>query len=102
MARLRFTADAQDDLINIAAYVARQSGSRALAVAFRRQLRQKCEKLASLPGIMGRERNELKDGLRSSAFKSYVIFYHYLDDELEVVNILEGHRDMDAFFGDDE
>ena len=51
---------------------------------------------------MGRERNELRDGLRSSVFKSYVIFYRYLGDELEVVNILEGHRDMDAFFGDDE
>jgi len=102
VAGLRFTADAQDDLIGITAYVARQSGSRALATAFRRQLRQKCEQLASLPGIMGHERNELRDGLRSSAFKSYVIFYRYLDDELEVVNILEGHRDVDAFFGDNE
>ncbi|MDQ6437420.1 type II toxin-antitoxin system RelE/ParE family toxin [Mesorhizobium sp. LHD-90] len=101
MARLRFTADAQDDLINITAYVARQSGSRVLATAFRRQLRQKCEQLASLPGIMGRERNELRDGLRSSVFKSYVIFYRYLGDDLEVVNILEGHRDMGTFFGDE-
>lgn len=51
---------------------------------------------------MGHERNELRDGLRSSVFKSYVIFYRYLGDELEVVNILEGHRDMDAFFGNNE
>ncbi|WP_442579207.1 type II toxin-antitoxin system RelE/ParE family toxin [Mesorhizobium sp. ASY16-5R] len=102
MARLHFTADAQDDLIGITAYIARQSGSRALATAFRRQLRQRCEQRASLPGVIGRERNELGDGLRSSVFKTYVIFYRYLGDEFEVVNILEGHRDMDAFFGDDE
>jgi len=29
-----------------------------------------------------------------------VIFFRYRDDMLEVVNILEGHRDIDAFFSD--
>lgn len=27
-----------------------------------------------------------------------MIFFRYRDDMLEVVNILEGHRDIEAFF----
>ena len=100
MPRLRFTAAARDDLTEIALYVAELSGSRAVAKAFRKQLRLKCERLASLPGTMGRDRSELAPGLRSSAFKGYVIFYRYIDNAMEVVNILEGHRDIDAFYRD--
>jgi plasmid stabilization system protein ParE len=98
MTRLRFTAAAQDDLIEITLYIAELSGSRRVAQAFRKQLRVKCERLASLPGTMGRDRSELAPGLRSSAFKGYVIFYRYIDNVMEVVNILEGHRDIEAFY----
>jgi toxin ParE1/3/4 len=102
VARLRFTAAARDDLIEMTGYIARESGSRALAISFRRQLRQRCEQLASLPGTMGRDRSELAAGLRSSTFKNYVIFYRYDDDVFEVVNILEGHRDIEAYYKDEE
>lgn len=101
MPRLRFTAAARDDLTEIALYVAELSGSRSVAIAFRKQLRLRCERLASLPGTMGHDRGELAPGLRSSVFKSYVIFYRYIDDVMEVVNILEGHRDIDAFYRED-
>ena len=102
MPRLRFTAAARDDLIEITLYVAELSGSRGVTKAFRKQLRLKCEQLASLPGTMGRDRSDLAAGLRSTAFKSYVIFYRYVDSALEVVNILEGHRDIDAFYREDD
>ena len=102
MPRLRFTAAARDDLTEIAVYVAALSGSRSVATALRKQLRQKCERLASLPGTMGRDRSELAPGLRSSAFKGYVIFYRYIGNAMEVVNILEGHRDIDSFYREDE
>jgi hypothetical protein len=29
-----------------------------------------------------------------------MIFFRYRDDVLEVVNVLEGHRDIEAHFGD--
>jgi len=102
MPRLRFTAAARDDLTEIALYVAEQSGSRSVAAAFRKQLRQKCERLASLPGTMGRDRSELALGLRSSVFRGYVIFYRYVDNAMEIVNILEGHRDIETFYREDE
>lgn len=51
---------------------------------------------------MGRPRPELRVDLRSSVFKGHVIFFRYIDDVLEVVNVLEGHRDIDSHFGADE
>ena len=99
---LRFTSDALDNIADIAQYIARESGSRALAEEFADQRVQKCEHLAALPGTIGRARPELRPLIRSYAFKSYVIFFRYEGDVLEVVNVLEGYRDIEAFFEEDE
>jgi hypothetical protein len=55
-------------------------------------------KLASLPGTLGRARPELRPDLRSFPYRRYMIFFRYVGDVFEVVNILEAHRDMGAFF----
>jgi len=48
---------------------------------------------------MGRLRPELRTDLRSHPFESYLIFFRYLNGGiLEIVNILEGHRDIAAFY----
>jgi toxin ParE1/3/4 len=47
---------------------------------------------------MGRQRPELRPDLRSHPYEAYVIFFRYVGDVLEVVNVLEGHRDVVAFF----
>jgi plasmid stabilization system protein ParE len=39
--------------------------------------------------------------IRSFAFKGYVIFFRYEGDGFEIVNVLEGHRDVIAYFRDD-
>jgi plasmid stabilization system protein ParE len=45
----------------------------------------------------------LRADLRSHPFESYLIFFRYVnDDVLEIVNILEGHRDIAAFYRRDE
>lgn len=54
-----------------------------------------------LSGTLGRARPELRPDIRSFAFGNYTIFFRYLDDRFEVVNVLEGHRDFDAHFGSD-
>jgi molybdate transport system substrate-binding protein len=43
---------------------------------------------------MGRLRPELSAGLRSHPYGSYMIYFRYVGDVLEVVNILEGHKDV--------
>ncbi len=48
--------------------------------------------------MLGRARPELRPDVRSLPFGNYVIFFRYRDGALEVVNVLEGHRDIDAFF----
>jgi toxin ParE1/3/4 len=96
--RLRFSAAAKDDLDSIAEYIARQSGSRMVAERFTRGLRGKCHDLARAPIQMGRSRVELRAGLRSHPYGNYVIYFRYVGDVFEVVNVLEGHRDAAAFF----
>ncbi len=39
--------------------------------------------------------------LRGIAFEAYVIFFRYAGDVLEIVNVLEGHRDIEGYYSDD-
>ncbi len=98
MPRLRYTASAREDLAGIAAYIFRESGSRDVALGFTARLRHRCTALAASSFPLGRLRPELRADLRSFAEGNYVIFFRYIGDTLEAVNVLEGHRDIDAFF----
>ncbi len=98
MKRAIFLASVQDDLLRILTYIARASGSLSVAQYFVRELRDYCHRLAGLPGTLGRARPEIRSDLRSAAYKNYVVFFRYVGDRFEVVNILEGHRDIVAYF----
>jgi len=103
--RLRFLDSAKDDLADIADYIAAH-GDNDVAVRFTGEIITKCEHLATLTGLFGRARPELRSDIRSAPFKSYLIFFRYLpsatDREImEIVNVLEGHRDLIAYFSDD-
>ncbi len=102
MRRLVYLAAARRDLAATLRYVTRKSGSLAVGRGFVTGLRGQCRKLASLPGTLGRARPELHPTLRSFAFKGYVIYFRYEGDVFEVVNVLEGHRDLHHFFQDDD
>lgn len=101
MPRLVYLAAAQRDLLAVLDYITRGSGNLAVGRAFVDRLQAHCEKLASLPGTMGRARPELLPDIRSSAYGSYVIFFRYRDNMLEIVKVLEGHRDIEAVFGNE-
>jgi len=103
---LRFLDSARDNLVEIASYIASASGEEA-AVRFIAELIGKCEHLAQLTGLLGRARPELRPDIRSTPFKNYLIFFRYLPTEasreiLEVVDVVESHRDLIAYFGEDE
>ena len=99
MRRLIYSSAAVSDLAAILDYITRESASLAIGLRFTDALRQKCARLAELPGALGRARPELGRDIRSFAFKGYVIFFRYLgEDGLEVVNVLDGRRDVDAVF----
>jgi len=98
--RLVLLEAVRGDLLHILGHVSEASGSVARAMDFIGRLRGRCRDLADLPGTLGRPRAELRPDLRSIAFRGYVIFFRYVEDRVEVVNILEGHRDIDAHFDD--
>jgi toxin ParE1/3/4 len=100
MRELRYTLAARRDIKSITAYIAKTSANQKVAYNFVRQLRAKCQKLATLPGTLGRPRPELRPDIRSFVFRSYIIFFRYKKEALEVVNILEGHRDIESYFKD--
>ena len=52
--------------------------------------------------MLGRARPELRPDIRSFAFGSYVIFFRYKGQVFEVVNVLEGHRDIEEHFKHDD
>ena len=54
-----------------------------------------------LKSTIGRARPELRPDIRSFPYRGYVIFFRYLNGRFEVVNILEGHRDVEAHFHSD-
>jgi toxin ParE1/3/4 len=51
---------------------------------------------------MGRPRPELRPDVRSFPSGHYIIFFRYLGEILEVIKVLEGHRDVQAFFREEE
>jgi toxin ParE1/3/4 len=94
---LRYLDAARGDLVDIAVYIAEQS-STATAREFIDGLRDRCRRLAALPGILGTARPELGDDIRSTPCRGYVIFFRYRSDTLEIISVLHGSRDVDAYF----
>lgn len=94
----RFTVTASRDLEDIIDYVAEMRGFDA-ADNLLDLLNQKCRMLADYPG-MGRLREELAAGIRSFPAKDYLIFYRQIESGIEIVRVLSGYRDLEAFFAE--
>ncbi len=64
------------------------------------KLRQECQRLATLPGIIGRARPELAESVRSIPYGNYVILFRYNGPYLEIISIIKGHRDIEELFSE--
>jgi toxin ParE1/3/4 len=103
VSRLVYRAAARRAIAEIAAYIERESRSRAVADDFVDKLNDYCERIAKLPGMMGRPRPELGRDVRSTTFGNYVVFLRYADEDgprshLYITHVVHGARDMDAYF----
>jgi toxin ParE1/3/4 len=96
--RLRYLAAARRDFAEIYAYIDSRSGSASTAERFVQRLRAQCRNLAKLPGTLGQPRPDLWPGLRTFPRNGYLIVFQYAGDVLEIVNVVESHRDIDAIF----
>jgi toxin ParE1/3/4 len=89
----RLSHEARVDLDSITGYIASSDPGAAERLLARFEAR--LESLADMPG-MGRPREELRHGLRSSRVGVYLIFYFENDDGITIARILHGHRDLPA------
>jgi toxin ParE1/3/4 len=79
-----------------------QADNPKAAACFVLALRARCETIGHAPRS-GRPRPELsQDGLRSIAFRRYVIFYTTDGADVRIDRVLHGARDIEAMFDPDE
>jgi len=101
MKRYRLTPQAVEDLHEIADFLAAhdRDAARKLVDA----LKSRCQALGERPE-MGRIRDELTPGLRSSVVGKYLIFYRAGPKKqgVEVIRVLHGARDLPRLFGSAE
>jgi toxin ParE1/3/4 len=93
MSEPRITPQGEADLEAAWAYLAQQSEAAA-----DRQLDAILERArfhAQFP-LAGRSREDLSPGLRSFVVRPYVVFFHAVDDTIEVLRVLHGSRDIDS------
>ena len=101
MKRARYTPKARQDLDEIAEYIA--ADNLDAAIRFCLAIEDAAEKLAEMPGL-GTARqfaNPMAARVRSwivRGFGNYIIFYQPVDDEVEIVRIIHGARDIDTIF----
>lgn len=100
MRRLVYSKQARRDIAEIFSYIAETGGNRSTATRFIASLRAKCAKMASLDTMLGRQRAFSGEEVRSTIFGSYLIFLRYDDDLLQIVRIIERHRDVAAQLDD--
>ena len=69
------------------------------AVKFVAKIRRTCSQLGKQP-LMGQARPEFAGGdLRAFPVRPYVIFYRVRGQQVEIVRVLHGARDLDALLG---
>jgi len=95
MRRLRISDESRADLDEIWWYIAGDNLRSADAVVA--DIVADFQTLLQFPGL-GRGRDELRAGLRSFPAGSYLIFYRVLNDELEIVRVVHGARNVESIF----
>jgi toxin ParE1/3/4 len=91
MKRFRLDTDARADLISIHKYIA--SDNRTAADRLIHQLKQKFRLLATQP-LIGQDRPELAENLRSFSVGNYVVLYRPAQNGIEVARVIHAARDI--------
>lgn len=94
MPRYRLTELAEEDLVSIWTWIARESGEERADPVIDR-LEQRFRLIAGMPG-MGKPRDDLAPGLRCLAFRPYLILYRSQPAGVDIVRVLHGGRDIEA------
>lgn len=96
MRSYRLSRRADRSLQEIARYIARQASDIEQGVVFVSRLRAQCEKLAQLPGTIGRPRPDLGEDVRGFVYGNYSIVFRYGSDTIDILDIVHVRRDRAA------
>lgn len=86
------SAAADRDLEAIFDYTEHEFGA-GQAAAYLTRISEQLETLMDNPAL-GRDRDEVRPGLRSLAVGQHVLFYRLLSDRLRIVRVLHGRQDL--------
>ncbi|MBF0679115.1 MAG: type II toxin-antitoxin system RelE/ParE family toxin [Devosia sp.] len=92
--RLRFSRDAQKDLVEIVRYIARDNPLRA--TSFADELVLACQELGDHPERFPSLKRYAARGLRRRPYGNYSIIYAVGSDVVFIVRIISSARDLDA------
>jgi toxin ParE1/3/4 len=95
----RLAPEAEADMDDIWYYLARSSSSLEVADRFIEFLADRFHLLANHPYIGRRRDHELRPGLRSLPVRDYIFLYRIEEDDVLILRILHGSRDIKALFG---
>jgi toxin ParE1/3/4 len=99
MATYSISEEAIRDLNDISDYFARQSidaGER-----FVKRFADKCRNLVNFPN-MGRSYAEILPNLRGLPLDGYIILYLVIKEDIEIVRVVSGYRDLESLFSDEQ
>ena len=88
------TAAAKADLLAIRRYIEADNPSRA--VSFVEELLDRCLALADTPRAYPLVPRYERFGIRRCVHGNYLIFYRLQTEQIEVIHILQGARDIEA------
>lgn len=96
--RVRFTPQAQQDLIEIARFIALDNPSRALT--FAAEIEGNCASLTEWPERFPVVLPDRTFPVRKQTFRHYVSFYRIEPDKLVILRIVHGAKVTDEFLDD--
>lgn len=97
MNEFRLSAAAEDDLTDIWNYLEERSEQSANALI--ESLVKRFVMLCTFQEA-GRDRDELKPGLKSFPIDRYIIFYRIIPEGIEIIRVLHGARDIEQIFSE--
>jgi toxin ParE1/3/4 len=87
-----FAPNAETNLEQIEEYI-NENGNLKAAIRVVDQILDVCSGLQAMPRI-GKARDDIASGLRSITAGSFVIYYRFDEQQVEILRIWHDHRDM--------
>jgi toxin ParE1/3/4 len=95
----RLAREAEVELDDIWYYVAKESGSVEIADRLIDSITERFSILADHPYIGRHRDDDLRPGLRSFPAGEYIIIYRVKNDDVLILHVARGSRNLEALFG---